>query len=113
MLMLLSGVRFLVPKLFWTIFSKDPRIDLGSSSNFGVEAGGELGDPKGFLAAATPLVGGLTDGVLFEVMPAVVIVEAKNRLRSAMEEVTAREGAGETIGGVDVLSNVGPTHCRM
>ena len=112
MLMLLSGARFLVPKLFWTIFSSDPKMDLGSSSCIlGVEEGGELGEPKGFFA--TLLVGGLTEGVLAPAMPAVVMVDAKNLLRSAIEEVTAEDEAGETIGGVELFSIVGPTHCLM
>ena len=93
-------------------------MDLGSppSSIFVV---GEVGEPIGFLIGG-PLVGGLTDGVRVVVVAeaaaaaaaATEVVLAKNLLRSAMEEVTA-EAAGEAEGGVEVLSKVGPTHCRI
>ena len=117
MLMLLSGTLFLVPKLFWTIFSNDPRMDLGPVSAEAVPCdaggGGVDGDAEGFFMPI--LLGGLTEGVRGVDAATEVVLPplAKNLLRSAIEVIAAAVDAmAETVvGGVlDVFIMVGPTH---
>ncbi len=107
----------MLPKLFWTIFSSEPRMDLGSSVADEavrrsaarevdlecVEAGG--GETSGGLISE---VGGDTEGELL--LPAVATLDgvkvleteaAKRRLRSAMAAFCG------------VLWSRGPTHCRI
>ena len=116
MLMLLSGTLFLVPKLFWTIFSNDPRIDLGPESAEAVPCdaggGGVDGEAEGFFMPR--LLGGLTEGVRGVDTAAEVVLPpplAKNLLRSAIEFIaTAVDAMVLEAGGVDVFIMVGPTH---
>ena len=115
----------MVPKLLATIFSKDPRIDLGSSSNFpppppagavtevavGVATGVAergCGDEVtiGFLFKT---LGGDTEGVLvaMETGGGAATDVASKRLRSAMEGPVV---VAVLAGGFNKL---GPTHCLM
>ena len=109
----------MVPKLFWTIFSNDPRMDLGPDSDEAVcdtddGGGGVDGEAEVFFIPRPRLLGGLTEGVRGVDTAAEVVLPpplAKNLLRSAIEFIaTAVDAMVLEAGGVDVFIMVGPTH---
>ena len=122
-----SGVFRLLPKLFWTIFSNEPRMDLGSSppaaaADSVLECDRRLGGETASLGLIID-VGGETEGDFLFAAPAAPI-EAMEAARDGSEAPPAAEAAKSLLrsaiafevaedAAAGDLCNGGPTHWRI